>query len=95
MKVCLMTSVYALSESDRNGSFLVESTRYLKERGHEVKVFAPSYEGLGDHQIEGVDVHRFRYFFKKFENLTHGQGAPNRIRNPIYLFVAFFIFCLV
>ena len=90
MKVCLMTSVYALSESDRNGSFLVESTRYLKERGHEVKVFAPSYEGLGDHQIEGVDVHRFRYFFKKFENLTHGQGAPNRIRNPIYLFVAFF-----
>lgn len=90
MKVCLMTSVYALSESDRNGSFLVESTRYLKERGHEVKVFAPSYEGLADHHIEGVPVHRFRYFFKKFENLTHGQGAPNRIRNPLYLLVAFF-----
>lgn len=90
MKVCLMTSVYALSESDRNGSFLVESTRHLKADGHEVIVFAPSYEGLKDHSIEGVPVHRFRYFFKPYENLTHGQGAPNRIRNPIYLFVAFF-----
>lgn len=90
MKICLMTSVYALSESDRNGSFLVESTRHLKAEGHEVMVFAPSYEGLKDHFIEGVPVHRFRYFFKSYENLTHGQGAPNRIRNPIYLFVAFF-----
>lgn len=94
MKICLITSVYALSENDRNGSFLVESVRYLKRNGHDITIFAPSYEGLGDHCIEGVPVHRFRYFFRKWENLTHGQGAPNRIRNPFYLIVAFFYILL-
>jgi glycosyltransferase involved in cell wall biosynthesis len=53
-------------------------------------VFAPSYEGCPSHVVDGVPVYRFRYFFKRWENLTHMQGAPNRIRNPFYLFVAFF-----
>jgi glycosyltransferase involved in cell wall biosynthesis len=90
MKICLMTSVYALSETDRNGSFLVESTRHLLKDGHEVHVFAPSYESCPSHVVHGVPVYRFRYFFKPWENLTHGQGAPTRIRNPLYLFVAAF-----
>jgi len=90
MRICVMTSVYALSETDRNGSFLVESTRHLAHHGHDVRVFAPSYEGCADHIVQGVPVYRFRYFFRRWENLTHGQGAPHRIRNPFYLFVAFF-----
>ncbi|MDT4332542.1 glycosyltransferase family 4 protein [Methylomonas sp. MED-D] len=90
MKVCMMTSVYALGEEDRNGSFLVECNRYMTERGYRVEVFAPSYEGRENHSVQGVPVYRFRYFFKRFENLTHFQGAPNRIRNPLYLFVAGF-----
>lgn len=90
MKVLVVTSVYALSETDRNGSFLVEAVRHLKRRGHEVTVLAPSYEGRSNHLIDEVPVHRFRYFFKKWENLTHMEGAPNRIQNPLYLFIAFF-----
>ena len=88
MNVCVMTSVYALSESDRNGSFLVETTKYLTGRGHKVSVLAPSYEGRKDHIVGKAEVRRFRYFLRRWENLTHGQGAPNRIRNPLYLFVA-------
>jgi glycosyltransferase involved in cell wall biosynthesis len=68
----------------------VESNRHLVERGVEVHVFAPSYEGLSDHVVHGVPVHRFRYFPRRFEHLTHMQGAPNRLRNPLYLFVAVF-----
>ncbi|MBN9560602.1 MAG: glycosyltransferase family 4 protein [Alphaproteobacteria bacterium] len=90
MKIGVVTSVYALSETDRHASFLVESTRHLVARGHEVKVFAPSYEGCRSHSVQGVPVHRFRYFPRRWENLTHGEGAPNRIRNPLYLFVAAF-----
>lgn len=90
MKIGVVTSVYALSETDRHASFLVESTRQLVARGHEVKIFAPSYEGRPNHSVQGVAVHRFRYFPKRWENLTHGEGAPNRIRNPLYLFVAAF-----
>lgn len=88
MKICVMTSVYAFSDTNRNGSFLVESTKHLVARGHEVHVFAPSYEGLASHSVHGVPVYRFRYFFRRWEHLTHGQGAPNRIRNPLYLGIA-------
>jgi len=85
MRICVLTSVYALSGTDRHASFLVESHAHLRKRGHEIVVLAPSYEGLKSHQVDGVRVERFRYFPAKWENLTHGEGAPNRIRNPFYL----------
>jgi glycosyltransferase involved in cell wall biosynthesis len=90
VKICMITSTYKLSESDVNVPFLVESVRRLVRSGASVHVFAPSYEGCKSHEVDGVPVHRFRYFFKRWENLTHNQGAPNRIRNPFYLLVAFF-----
>jgi glycosyltransferase involved in cell wall biosynthesis len=90
MKICLMTSSYKLSADDKNVPFLTEQVRHLVREGFEVHVFAPSYEGLRSQVIDGVPVYRFRYFFKRWENLTHKQGAPNRIRNPFYLVVALF-----
>jgi glycosyltransferase involved in cell wall biosynthesis len=90
VRIGVLTSVYALGEGDRNGSFLVECHRYLRRAGVEIEVLAPSYQGLESHEIEGIPVRRFRYFPKRFENLTHMQGAPNRIRNPFYMGVAGF-----
>ncbi len=90
MRICLITSVYALSETDRNGSFLVESVRYLRERGHDLVVLAPSYRGRKGHMVNGVRVHRFRYFPRRWEDLTHFEGAPNKIRNRLYLLIAGF-----
>ncbi len=90
MKICLFSSVYALSEDDKHAAFLVESNRHLLEQGHEVHVLAPSFEGLKSHVIKGVKVHRFRYFFAKWEHLTHGEGAPNRVQNIFYLMIAAF-----
>jgi glycosyltransferase involved in cell wall biosynthesis len=90
MKVCVITSSYKLSEEDPNVPFLVESVRRLVAQGAEVHVFAPSYQGCGSHLVDGVPVYRFRYFWRRWENLTHNQGAPNRIRNPFYLLVAVF-----
>jgi glycosyltransferase involved in cell wall biosynthesis len=90
MKICLFTSVYAMSEIDKHAAFLVESNKHLMARGHEIHVLAPSYEGLASHVVKGVYVHRFRYFFKKWEHLTHTEGAPNRVSNPFYLCVAVF-----
>jgi glycosyltransferase involved in cell wall biosynthesis len=90
MKVCLITSSYKLGPGDASVPFLVENVRRLVERGATVHIFAPSYEGCPSGLVDGVPVHRFRYFFKCWENLTHRQGAPNRIRNPLYLVVALF-----
>ncbi len=56
----------------------------MVQAGHRVTVLAPSYQGLGDHEIDGVAVKRFRYAPAGIERLTHEQGAPNRIRNPLY-----------
>ncbi len=83
-----MSSCYALDEDDRHASFLVESNRYLGQRGVEVSVFAPSYHGRRSHIVNGVEVRRFRYFPRRWENLTHMEGAPTRVRNPFYLIVA-------
>lgn len=88
MKICLFSSVYALSESDKHAAFLVECNQHLLDQGHEIHVLAPSFRGLGSHVVKGVKVHRFRYFFERWEHLTHGEGAPNRIRNPLYLALA-------
>jgi glycosyltransferase involved in cell wall biosynthesis len=55
-----------------------------------LEVLAPSYEGRASHEIDGIPVRRFRYFPKRFEHLTHMQGAPTRLRNPLYLGVAAF-----
>jgi glycosyltransferase involved in cell wall biosynthesis len=83
-----MTSTYKLSEGDASVPFLVENVGHLVANGASVHVFAPSYEGLGSQVLDGVPVYRFRYFFKRWEHLTHKQGAPNRLRNPLYLLLA-------
>ena len=44
-------------------------------------IFAPSYQGLDNHEIDGVPVHRFRYFPAKWERLTHEEGAPAKVRS--------------
>jgi glycosyltransferase involved in cell wall biosynthesis len=88
MKICRITSTYKLSDHDVNVPFLVEGNQQLKALGADVHVFAPSYQGLPSQVLDGVPVYRFRYFFKRWENLTHNQGAPNRLRNPLYLLVA-------
>jgi glycosyltransferase involved in cell wall biosynthesis len=60
----------------------------LAARGHKVLVIAPAYRGLGDHVIDGVPVRRFRYAPSRWEILTHGEGAPNKLKkDPILKFL--------
>jgi glycosyltransferase involved in cell wall biosynthesis len=47
-------------------------------------VVVPSFKGLANHLIDGVPVLRFRYAPRVVESLTHDEGAPNKMRNPIY-----------
>ncbi len=84
LKIAVIASTYPRHEADYAVPWLRESIRHLVRRGHEVTVLAPSYEGLSDHAIDGVAVKRFRYSPRRWERLTHEQGAPNRIRNPWY-----------
>lgn len=56
-----------------------------------VEVFASSYRGLKSQEIFGIKVHRFRYFLKKWENLTHEENVPDRLtRSFCYKIILFF-----
>jgi glycosyltransferase involved in cell wall biosynthesis len=93
MKVCHIVSTFPRSEDDPEVPWLVELLKHLKNQNIEVKVFSPAYKGLKDHNISGIPVKRFRYFFKRFETLTHEEGATNKIRNPLYLLLpGFYLF---
>ena len=90
MKICFVASTYPRSESDPAVPWLREELRRLKARGHDVHVFAPAFKGSPSHQIDGIPVHRFRYFFAGKEDLTHDSGAPTKIRRPGYLLLTLF-----
>lgn len=88
MKVGVITSTYPRHEGDYAVPWMREQVKRLKDEGLEVCVFAPSYQGLEDHELDGVPVRRFRYFPSKWERLTHEEGAPNKLRNPLFNLLA-------
>jgi glycosyltransferase involved in cell wall biosynthesis len=84
LRIAVLVSTYARSETDHEVPWLRESVMRLVARGHKVTVIAPAYHGLRHHQIDNVPVHRFRYAPSRWEMLTHGEGAPNKLKkNPI------------
>jgi glycosyltransferase involved in cell wall biosynthesis len=84
LRIAILGSTYPRSQTDHEVPWLRESVRRLAARGHKVTVIAPAYLGLKDHEIDGVQVRRFRYAPARWEMLTHGEGAPNKLkRNPL------------
>jgi glycosyltransferase involved in cell wall biosynthesis len=80
MRIAIIGSTYPRSEYDYEVPWLRESVNRVARRGHEVTVIAPSYCGLKSHRIDGTFVHRFRYGPARWEKLTHGEGAPNKLK---------------
>lgn len=84
LRIAILGSTYPRNEQDHEVPWLRESVKRLAARGHKVTVIAPAYRGLNNHQIDGVPVHRFRYAPAQWEILTHGEGAPNKLKkNPV------------
>lgn len=79
MKVLFVTSTFPRSEDDDQVPWLLELALVLRETGVELEVLAPTYAGLESHEIHGIPVHRYRYFTKKREVVTHEAGAMNNM----------------
>lgn len=88
LRICVIGSTYPRFHEDPLVPWLRESVARLTGRGHHVTVVAPSFKGLASHSIDGVPVLRFRYAPRAFESLTHDEGAPNKLRNPLYHLLA-------
>jgi glycosyltransferase involved in cell wall biosynthesis len=84
LRIAVLGSTYPRAADDHEVPWLRESVKRLAARGHKVTVIAPAYLGLKDHEIDGIEVRRFRYAPARWEMLTHGEGAPNKLKkNPI------------
>jgi glycosyltransferase involved in cell wall biosynthesis len=88
LKVCVIGSTYPRHHDDPLVPWLREAVGRMALRGHEMTVVVPSFKGLPSHAIDGVRVLRFRYAPRAIESLTHDQGAPNKLRNPLYNLLA-------
>ena len=85
LRICVITSTYPRSDEDYEVPWLRESVNRIAARGHEVTVIAPSYSGLKNHTIDGIEVRRFHYAPARLEKLTHGEGAPNKLKKNPFL----------
>jgi glycosyltransferase involved in cell wall biosynthesis len=83
-RILYISSTYSRDEKDNQNPWMIDTIRHLKAKGYDIEVLAPSFRGLKSHVVNGVVVHRFRYFFAPWERLTHDQGAPNKIRGSLF-----------
>lgn len=79
MRVLFVTSTFPRSESDDQVPWLLELSLVLREKGVELEVLAPTYAGLASHEVHEIPVHRYRYWSKKHEVVTHEAGAMNKM----------------
>lgn len=93
-RVLVLTSTFPRWENDSEPAFVFELSRRLGD-AFDVTVLAPRTPGSKNSEnMDGLNVIRFPYFFRRWENLAmHGGGILNRLRyNPLnYLLVPLFL----
>lgn len=78
-----MVTAFPRWEGDVITPWLFETLKRLQSQGIEVKVLTSSYKGLKSQVVSGIQVLRFRYFLKPWENLTHEEHAPDRMKKGL------------
>lgn len=83
MRTLHILAAFPRSREDVIVPWLVELLQRLRADGIECEVFTSAYRGGGNREYEGIPVHRFRYFFRSREDLTHDEAAPDRTRRSL------------
>jgi len=83
MRILHVVTAFPRSPDDVIVPWLVELLKRLRAAGHEVEVFTSSYRGAPDQVVGGIPVHRFRYFPRRWERLTHEEAAPDRMKRSL------------
>lgn len=83
MRILHVVTAFPRSPDDVITPWLVELLNRLKAKGHEVEIFTSAYHGGGNREFEGIPVHRFRYFPAPWEDLTHDETVPDRMRRSV------------
>ena len=73
-KILVMASTFPRWANDVNPVFVYELSKRLTSE-FDVSVLAPSFPGSKSFEVmDNMKVHRFRYFFKRFEKLAGSGG---------------------
>ncbi len=95
MKVVSITTAFPRSETDVLIPWIIRLINLLKKRGVETDIFTSSYCGRKSEISNNINVFRFRYFFKKWEKLSHDMSVPEKLKsNRLYFFVLPFFMIL-
>lgn len=92
-RVLVLTSTFPRWDGDNEPPFVFELSRRLASQ-FEVLVLCPHASGARTtEQLSGIEIHRFKYFFSKWQTLAYEGGIlANLKRYPLnYLLVPFFI----
>jgi glycosyltransferase involved in cell wall biosynthesis len=84
VRILVVSTAFPRDADDPTVKWLAEAIRRLRARGYAIEVFTSAYKGGGNTSLDGIPIHRFRYFFRKWENLTHEESAPDRMRRSLF-----------
>ena len=91
--IVVITSTFPRWENDNDPPFVFELCKRLVDE-FDIHVSTPMYPGAMRYQcLDGVHVHRFRYFFPRFERLAGSTGIlPTISQNRLYwILVPFYV----
>ena len=83
MRILHLVTAFPRDERDIIAPWLVELVKRQRAAGHDAQVFTAAYHGAGEHRLAGIPVHRFRYFFARWEALTHDESAADRMQRSL------------
>ena len=92
LKVLHIVTTFPRHPNDVITPWLVKSIKKLREEGIKADVFTSSYKGLKSQRIWEIEVHRFRYFFKRWEDLTHEENVPDRLTRSFHYWILLFFY---
>jgi glycosyltransferase involved in cell wall biosynthesis len=84
VRILVVSTAFPRDADDPTVKWLAETIRRLRARGYDIEVFTSAYRGGGNTTLDGIPIHRFRYFFRQWENLTHEESAPDRMRRSLF-----------
>jgi len=83
MRILHVVTAFPRGPEDVIVPWLVELIVRQREAGHDVEVFTSAYRGGGNTEYRNIPVHRFRYAPARWEDLTHDEAAPDRMRRSL------------
>ncbi len=94
MKIISIVTSFPRNEKDVLIPWIIRLIKELRVHNIETDIFTSSYCGMDDEKKDGINVRRFRYFFKRWEKLSHDMSVPEKLKSDKRYFIVLPFFML-